>query len=57
MVRMTVTRSALLTALAVSCCAAQFPDVESVIARSVQANEADWKADPHYDDTEKDRTG
>jgi len=57
MVWMTVSRSVLFVALAVSCIASQFPDVESIIAKSVEANDADWKADPHYDYTEKDRTG
>jgi len=57
MMWMTVTRFILLTALAVSCFAGQFPNVASIIAKSVQANDADWKADPHYDYTEKDGTG
>lgn len=34
--------------------AAQQPNAETIIQRSVQANEADWKADPEYDWTEKD---
>ena len=57
MVWTTVTRLILLATIAASCFASQFPDVGSIIARSVQANEADWKADPHYDYTEMDRTG
>ncbi len=33
---------------------AQQPDVGTIIQRSVAANDADWKADPNYDWTERD---
>jgi hypothetical protein len=38
------------TALASS----QQPDAETIIRRSTEANDADWKADPDYDWTERD---
>lgn len=31
------------------------PDVATIIAKSVQANQRDWDADPQYDYTERDR--
>lgn len=37
-----------------SACLAQQPDVETIIQRSVAANNADWKANPEYDWTERD---
>ena len=47
----------LLIALATAHAAGSFPDVHWLLARSVEANDADWKADPHYSYTERDRTG
>ena len=49
--------SLLFVALLTGHAADKFPDVQAIIARSVRANDADWKADPHYDYTERDRTG
>jgi hypothetical protein len=33
------------------------PDVQTIIKKSVAANEADWKVDPNYSYRERDRTG
>ena len=50
-----ITGGAFLLALSASLVSAQ-PDAATIVAKSVQANNADWEAAPHYDFTEVDRT-
>ncbi len=45
---------AVLVVWLVASAAAQQPDAETIIQRSVQANQTDWKANPEYDWTERD---
>ena len=52
--RFSTASSAVLFLCIASACLAQAPDVETIVQRSVAANNADWKANPEFDWTERD---
>jgi len=53
---MTGQRAPFILAVAATAWCAATPDAATIVGRSVEANDADWKAAPAYDYTERDRT-
>lgn len=53
---MTGQRATFILVVATTAWCAATPDSATIISRSVEANNADWKAAPAYDYTERDRT-